>query len=88
MFWVVEKFDSAIMGHVSGEQKQQTVSGPHNTYDEAMEIKNREYKRFGCYYYCIIESDTKPERKSKKYTFVDAHHEFDDVGQNRVKYAR
>jgi hypothetical protein len=77
-YWIVEKFDGAIMGMVRGEQKQETVSGPHQSYEEAMKIKNREYQRFGCYYYTIVESDTKPERKNKNYEFVDAHHEFDD----------
>ena len=77
-FWIVEKFDSAIMGYISGSQKQNTMAGPFDSYEEAMEIKLKEYRSFGCYYYTIKESKEKPQSSNNSYKFVDADREFDD----------
>ena len=78
-FWIVEKFDGAIFGQKQGEQRQQTVSGPHESYDEALTIKMREYRPFGCYYYTVVKSDEKPKRTSNTYSF-DEPGEFSDDG--------
>ena len=78
-FWIVEKRDDAIMGFVSGVQSQDTMAGPFDTYEQALEVKDAEYRRAGAYYYTIIESDSKPESTKNAYEFTDAHWEFDDV---------
>jgi len=78
-YWIVEKMDSAILGYTSGQQRKQSVAGPFDSYEEAMEAK-RAYRRFGATYYTIEESPTEPESSSKEYEFVDAAREFDDVG--------
>ncbi len=78
MFWIVEKSDSAILGLVRGYKTQRAAAGPFQTYDEAWEEKAG-YKRWGCTWYTIVESDTEPENTKESYEFSDAHHEFDDV---------
>ena len=79
MYWIVEKRDDAIMGYVNGVQTQETMAGPFDSYEYALHIKSNEYRRAGAYYYTIVESSEKPERKSNMYEFVDADREFDDV---------
>jgi hypothetical protein len=78
MFWIVEKSDSAILGFVSGTQSQNTVAGPFDTYDAALEARQG-YRRYGCTWYTVVESDTKPKSSSNNYEFSEAHYEFDDV---------
>jgi len=78
-FWIVEKRDDAIMGFVSGVQSQDTMAGPFETYEQALEIKSVEYHRSGAYYYTIIESNDRPESDKRAYEFTDAQWEFDDV---------
>tara|TARA_Y100000034_G_C6793139_1_gene355263 strand:- start:400 stop:669 length:270 start_codon:yes stop_codon:yes gene_type:complete len=85
-FWVVQFKDGAIMGFVSGEKSQKTVAGPFDTYDEAMEEK-RDWRRVGCIYYGIRESEEKPKDTSENYRFADADREFDDcAGQGYNDY--
>jgi len=78
MYWIIEKSDGAIMGFVNGTQTQSTIDGPFESYDEAMEAK-QSYRRYGCTWYAIVESDERPKDSSNDYEFVDAHYEFDDV---------
>tara|TARA_Y100000034_G_scaffold81142_2_gene97287 strand:+ start:320 stop:580 length:261 start_codon:yes stop_codon:yes gene_type:complete len=78
MFWIVEKSDGAIMGFVNGTQTQNTMEGPFKSYDDAMKAKQC-YRRYGCTWYAIVESDERPKNSSNEYEFVDAYHEFDDV---------
>ena len=78
-FWIVEKRDDAIMGFVNGVQAQDTMAGPFDTYEEALDTKSAEYHRGGAYYYTIIESDSRPESTKNVYEFAEAHREFDDV---------
>ena len=77
-YWIVECFDSAIMGAVSGAKRECVAAGPFETYDEAITKKMEEYRSFGCYYYKVVESDSRPKRKEENYRFVDADREFDD----------
>tara|TARA_B100000085_G_scaffold279746_1_gene303546 strand:- start:114 stop:356 length:243 start_codon:yes stop_codon:yes gene_type:complete len=78
-FWIVEKRDDAIMGFVSGVQAQHPMAGPFDTFDQALEVKAREYSGSGAYYYTIVESETMPEPSKSVYEFTDAEWEFDDV---------
>jgi hypothetical protein len=77
MFWIVKKSDAAILGFVSGTRTQDTVDGPFESYDAAMEEK-QSYRRFGCTWYTVVESKDKPESYTNEYEFVDAHREFED----------
>jgi len=77
-YWVVEKTDTAIAGCVSGVKSQRTVDGPFDDWDAAFSCKQR-YRRYGCTYYTVTESETKPESSKEDYEFVDASREFDDV---------
>ena len=78
-YWVVNKWDGAILGLVSGEKGQQVVEGPFDTYDAALDAKQG-YQRCGAHYYCVVESPTRPPDSQQTYEFVDAAREFDDVG--------
>jgi hypothetical protein len=85
-FWVVEFKDEAIMGFVSGEKSQKTVAGPFDEYDDAAKEK-RDWRRVGCIYYGIRQSETKPKDTAEPYRFVDADREFDDcAGQGHDDY--
>jgi hypothetical protein len=77
MFWIVEKSDGAILGFVSGSRSQRCVDGPFDSYDEAMDAKSG-YRRHGCTWYTIVESDEEPKYHTDTYRFVDADREFDD----------
>ena len=77
MYWIVEKSDGAILGFVSGSRSEACVAGPFDTYDEAMDAKAG-YRRHGCTWYTVVESDAKPKNHSDTYRFVDADREFDD----------
>ena len=77
MFWIVEKSDGAIFGLVSGTRSQQTVDGPFESYDAAMERKQN-YRRFGCTWYTVVEASEEPKSSTDEYEFVDAAYEFDD----------
>ena len=79
MFWILEKSDSAILGWARGSKSQRVISGPFDSYDKAMEEKSK-YRRWGCTYYAITEADSRPKDTQEDYEFVDAYHEFDDVG--------
>jgi len=78
MFWIVQKTDGAIMGFVNGTQSQDTIAGPFDSYDDAMTEK-KDYRRFGCTWYTVVESATAPKSHTNEYEFVDADREFDDV---------
>jgi len=80
MYWIVEKRDDAIMGFVNGTQSQQAVDGPFDSYEEALEVKSRGYRRTGSYYYTVVESSVEPKPRTNEYEFVDADREFDDIG--------
>ena len=69
-FWIVEKFDSAIMGCRSGEQRQQSVAGPFEEEHEAHE-KRRLWRPHGCYYYAVVESEEEPETTKNSYEFTE-----------------
>jgi len=78
MFWLIEFSDAAILGFVSGSRSQRTIDGPFESYDDAMDAKSG-YRRNGCIYYGIRESDTRPRDTNSNYEFVDAPREFEDV---------
>jgi hypothetical protein len=78
MYWIVEKRDDAIMGFVNGVQSQQTVAGPFDSYDKALEVKTQGYQRFGSRYYTVVENSSEPKSRTNEYEFVDADREFDD----------
>ena len=78
MYWIIEFTDGAILGLVSGSRSQRTVEGPFDSYDDAMDAK-RSYTRYGCTYYGIRQSDSRPKDTQSNYEFVDAPREFDDV---------
>ena len=75
-FWIVMKTDGAIGGHVRGTQSRETIDGPFDDFDKALDAKPRSH---GCTYYTVEESETKPKDESNEYEFVDADREFDDV---------
>jgi len=77
-FWIVQKFDSAIMGCRTGEQRQETVDGPFENHEDAHE-KRREWRSHGCYYYTVMEREEKPETTKNDYEFTEPG-EFEDVG--------
>lgn len=78
-FWIIEKRDDAIMGLVTGVQSQHPMAGPFNSYEQALEEKQREYTGSGAYYYTVVESDTMPKPERNVYEFANAEWEFDDV---------
>ena len=78
MFWILEKTDGAILGHVAGRQSQTVAAGPFDSYEEAMEEK-RFYRRFGCTWYTVSEDEKRPKEWNREYEFSDAHSEFNDV---------
>ncbi len=78
-FWIVEKRDDAIIGFVSGVQAQHPMAGPFDSFEQALEVKEKEYTGSGAYYYTIIESETMPEPTRDVYEFAHADWEFDDV---------
>ena len=79
MFWIIEKSDAAILGHVRGERSQHVMAGPFDSHDGAMEERDNYYRRWGCTWYAVVESETKPKSTKEKYEFVDAQYEFSDV---------
>ena len=80
-YWVLCMRDDAISGCVTGMQSQSVVNGPFTDYDAAMQSKLC-YQRYGSTYYCVTESDEKPEEYERSYGFVDADREFDDVSDH------
>jgi len=74
--WIVEVNDGAIGGFVRGSRSEYTHDGPFEEYEDALAKKPRGY---GCTYYKIVESSTKPKDIDDEYEFVDADREFDDV---------
>ena len=78
-FWIIEKRDDAIMGFVTGVQAQHPMAGPFETFDQAFEVKQREYTGSGAYYYTIVESEEMPKPARSVYEFANAGWEFDDV---------
>lgn len=78
-FWIVEKRDDAILGFVRGVKGQDLMAGPFDSFDEADAVRKSEYHGSRCYYYVVVESDTKPVSEKSMYEFTEAHWEFDDV---------
>ena len=74
-YWIVMKSEGAILGQVRGSQSAETIDGPFETYEEALDKKPRSY---GATYYTVSEADSKPESTSNEYEFVDAESEFED----------
>ena len=79
MFWIIEFTDGAILGLVRGSRSQRTIDGPFESYEAAMDAK-QSYTRYGCTYYGIRESESRPADTKNDYEFVDAASEFEDVG--------
>ncbi len=78
MFWILEKSDAAILGHVRGEKSQRVMAGPFDSYEKAMEEKSY-YRRWGCTWYAVVKSEAKPKSTKQEYEFTDAQYEFNDV---------
>ena len=78
-FWVVHKWDAAIVGAVRGPKGQETIAGPFTSFEEARAEKSK-WRRYGMNYYCVVQSPTEPPSKDETFEFVDAAREFDDVG--------
>ena len=75
-FWIMLNRDDAINGHSSGSKAEKPIAGPFETYDDASTEKSSwRYRRFGCIWYTIVESNKKPPTIEETYEFPDSHYE-------------
>lgn len=75
-YWVVLKTDGAVLALARGQQSQETMSGPFDSWDEALDAKPR--GGVGSASWCtVVESETEPKSTRNDYEFVDADSEFE-----------
>ena len=84
-FWLVLKTDGAALGLARGQQSQETMDGPFDSFDEAFDAKPRG-SMGSASWITVVESETEPESTSEDYEFVDDECEFGDGGDETAHY--
>lgn len=57
VYWIARKTDDRIVGHKYGVISQETIWGPYETHDAAMDkLMDTVPRRFGSSYYLVVRS--------------------------------